>query len=191
MDDIMSMDVRHSDMIRHYLLNINVDPPPTYIEVGSCYGVSTFALLEASKITYAPCILIDIDFKPNVLEMLEDYEDVDVSLVKNKSVNVLPRVLRSDSILLLNGDHRLCTVSQEIEYILEAKPRIVILHDVDCMKEFCDGPLWAFGKLQQAGYNGVKDNKRRVGERTDRGLGILCLNYDDYEIAKQIINQYS
>jgi cephalosporin hydroxylase len=191
MDDIMSMDVRHSDMIRHYLLNINVDPPPTYIEVGSCYGVSTFALLEASKITYAPCILIDIDFKPNLLEMLEDYEDVDVSLVKNKSVNVLPRVLRSDSILLLNGDHRLCTVSQEIEYVLETKPRIVILHDIDYINEFCDGPSWAFGKLQQAGYNGVKDNKRRVGERTDRGLGILCLNHDDYEIAKQIINQYS
>jgi hypothetical protein len=188
LDNAMSMDLRHAKMIKEFVSSL--EGITKYIEVGCCYGISTASFLEASIIKNTKCILIDPSFQSNLVKMCENYNlqySDQLSMYEDYSFNVLDKVVDSESIVLLDGDHRLSAVKEEINILEKYKPRAIILHDVLYDDKYCDGPKWAFDRLCSIGYYGIIDGEERQSERTHRGLGILCKTPEDHCIAKSII----
>lgn len=183
MNDRMSMDIRHSFMLESFLSNIN--NLTHCVEVGSCYGISTAAILTCCELSNASCDLVDINFQPVIKTMYElSSSKIIINLHETSSIKCLDKILHQNSIVLLDGDHTLQYVTKEINIIKNFLPRSIVLHDVTNDSSCCDGPRWAFDELRSLGYYGIIDCKHRQTERTERGLGILCKSIDDYEVAK-------
>jgi hypothetical protein len=182
-EHVMSMDRRHAAMIRAFLLN--VEYPANVIEVGSCYGVSTAEILYACEEREFPCTLIDTHFQESIAAMAREAAGrVQLVLDVGHSVGVLGDYLRPESIVVLDGDHRRAYMELESEVIeRRGEPRAIVLHDVTTQRPDCDGPAWLLHHWQRKGYFVAIDFLPREGERTDRGLAILCREPRDAEVA--------
>jgi len=190
LQDSMSMDIRHAKIIELYLHHII--PFDNFIEVGSCYGVSTSCIVRACEETKSKCILIDIQFTDPVLKIYQESKgSVDLTLHQESSFSCLDRVLNSESIILLDGDHTLEAVQKETNILKKYMPRSIILHDVSNLSQYCEGPKWAFDEWTSMGYHGIVDCKDRIGERTHRGLGILCRDIEDYNKANFVMTLFT
>lgn len=182
LDNAFSMDARHAAMIRAFLLN--VDPPANVIEVGSCHGVSTSAVLAACEEAGFSCTLIDTVFRDSVKEMAREAAGR-VSLVMDvgHSVAVLGQYVTKQSIVVLDGDHHRAYMELESEILERQMPRALVLHDVTSDRADCDGPAWVLHRWQAFGYFVAIDYLPREAERTERGLAILCRDMQDAEVA--------
>lgn len=182
-DHVMSMDRRHAAMIRTFLLN--VDWPANVVEVGSCYGISTAEVLYACEEREFPCTLIDTHFQDSIAAMAREAAGrVQLVLDVGHSVGVLGGYLGPESVVILDGDHRRAYMELESEVIARhCQPRAIVLHDVTSQRPDCDGPAWLLHHWQQRGYFVAIDYLPREGERTDRGLAILCREPRDAEVA--------
>lgn len=178
----MSMDTRHAGAIGSFILNAG--GRANVIEVGCCYGVSTAEVLFACEHKGFPCVLVDTHFQKSVLDMARAAAGrVAVVLDVGHSVSVLSDYATPHSIVILDGDHRREYMELESEVLERVRPRAVVLHDVTSSRSDCDGPAWMLHRWQAGGYFVAIDYLAREGERTDRGLAILCRETADAEIA--------
>lgn len=184
--NVMSMDVLHAAMIRNFL--VNIESPANVIEVGCCHGVSTAAILQACEVTGFSCSLIDTFFQDSVKEMVREAAGrVSVVMDAGHSVAVLGDYCNRNSIVLLDGDHRRAYTELESEILERQPPRALILHDVTSNRADCDGPAWALHRWQAMGYFVAIDYLPREGQRTERGLAILCRDFSDAEVATGVM----
>lgn len=185
-DHVMSMDRRHALAIGAFLRNI--EPPASVIEVGCCHGVSTAEVLAACEEAEFPVLLIDTEFKPSVAEMAREAAGrVSLVLDVGHSASRLGDYLLPRSIVILDGDHRRSYMELESEVLERQPPRAIILHDVFGGRADCDGPPWMLHQWQRKGYFVALDFLPREGERTDRGLAILCREAEDAEVATRAV----
>lgn len=190
LNDTMSMDLRHGKIIEYLVKRLNTFSK--FIEVGSCYGVSTSCIVRACEETKNKCILIDINFTNPVLKIYEQSRgSVDLKLYQESSLSALEKELDHDSIILLDGDHTLSAVQAESSILKNYMPRCIILHDVSNSSQYCEGPKWAFDEWTSMGYHGIIDCKDRAGERTNRGLGILCRDAEDYQKIQFVMTLFT
>lgn len=179
---VMSMDARHAAMVRRFLLN--VEPPANVIEVGCCYGVSTAEVLDACEEAGFSATLIDTVFQDSVKAMAAASAGrIAMVMDVGHSVAVLGHYVTKQSIVLLDGDHRRAYMELESEILERQQPRVIVLHDVTSARPDCDGPAWVLHRWQAAGYFVAIDYLPREGERTERGLAILCRDVTDAEAA--------
>lgn len=180
----MSMDVRHARMLGNFLRSLK--PLDSVIEVGSCFGVSTAEVLAACEAANARCTLIDLVFQEPIKKMLvEACGRVRAYMVSDHSASILHRYMDENTVVLLDGDHRRCYMELEDEALVHGgPPRALILHDIASHRIDCDGPRWMLHQWQSRGYRVALDYMPREGERTERGLGILCRDAADAEIAR-------
>lgn len=187
LNDPMSMDQRHAAAIGSFLKNI--EPPAAVIEVGACYGVSTAAILDACEEADFSFTVIDTKFQESVKAMVKQAAGK-VALVTDSghSVAVLGDYLTPESIVLLDGDHRRAYMELESEVLERKPPRAIILHDVAAFRQHdCDGPAWLLHHWQAKGYRVAIDYQPRPGERTERGLAILCRDEADADVAMGVM----
>lgn len=179
----MSMDVRHAGMVGRFLRGLG--GLKSVVEVGCCYGVSTAEVLDACEQSGAQCTLIDLAFTQSVVKMLAAAcNRVRVSMASDHSAAVLGKHLSEECVLLLDGDHRRVYMELEDEILAKTPPRALILHDITSHRPDCDGPRWMLHRWQAKGYLAAVDYMPRDGERTERGLGILCRDAADAGIAR-------
>lgn len=189
-NNTMSMDIRHAKIIEHYILALETFSK--FIEVGSCYGVSTSCIVRGCEDTHNKCVLIDICFTEPVLKIREQSRgSLDLKLYQESSLVALTKEMDADSIILLDGDHTLNAVQSESDILKRYMPRSIILHDVSNTSQYCEGPKWAFDEWTSMGYHGIIDCKDRTGERTNRGLGILCRDIEDYHKAQTVMTLFT
>lgn len=182
----MSMDRRHAAAIGVFLLNI--EPPANVVEVGCCYGVSTAEVLGACERAGFSCTLIDTVFQASVAAMAREAAGkVLVVLDVGHSVAVLSDYVRKDSVVILDGDHHRAYMELESEILERTMPRAIVLHDVTSGRADCDGPAWFLHQWQAKGYFVAIDYLQREGERTERGLAILCREAVDAEVATRSV----
>ena len=179
----MSMDFRHAAWIGRFLRQI--PQLSSVVEVGCCFGVSTAEVLDACERTSASCTLIDTVFQQSVRSMAHSANgSVRLTMCSDHSAAVLDKYLIGGPVVILDGDHRRSYMELEDEILRKCPPRALILHDVSSHRLDCDGPRWMLHKWQAAGYRVVIDYLPREGERTERGLAILCATDDDARYAR-------
>lgn len=179
----MSMDFRHALMLGGFLTSL---PNMTSVaEVGCCFGVSTAEVLHACGAADASVALIDIAFQPSVQMMFAEAAGrVRVSMTCDHSASCLDRYVLENSVVILDGDHRRGYMELEDDVLGHILPRAIVLHDVTSHRADCDGPRWFLHRWQSRGYLVALDYMPREGERTDRGLAILCRDAADAQIAR-------
>lgn len=182
----MSMDRRHATMIWTFLHNLPA--PANVIEVGCCYGVSTAEVLDACETSGFPCTLIDTVFQQSISQMAREAAGrVPLVMDTGHSVGVLADYLRPHSVVILDGDHHRAYMELESEVLEKRPPRAIILHDVTSTRADCDGPPWFLHRWQANGYFVAIDYLHRDGERTERGLAILCREVEDAQLATRAV----
>jgi predicted O-methyltransferase YrrM len=174
----MSMDRRHAVAIGKFLRQCKgIDG---IVEVGCCYGVSTAEVLAAADEIDAHVVLIDPVHQPSLKAMVAEAPPKRVSLCKGTSVELLAKYLTAESIAILDGDHSLAAADFEAEICAAVMPRAIILHDVTNRAPGCEGPGWFMHVFQRVMYRPAIDCLPRHGERTGRGLAILCRDATDH-----------
>lgn len=183
---VTSMDRRHARSIGAFLLNI--EPKASVVEVGCCYGVSTAEVLDACEQSGFACTLIDTVFQPSVAAMAREAAGrVSIVMDAGHSVGVMADYIDKDAVVILDGDHRRAYMELESEILERRPPRAIVLHDVTSQRPDCDGPAWFLHRWQAAGYSVAIDYLPRDGERTERGLAILCRDPADAEVATRAV----
>lgn len=183
---VMSMDRRHAVMIGTFLQNL--EPPANVVEVGCCYGISTAEVLGACEVAEFSCTLIDTVFQHSVEQMAREAAGkIALAMDVGHSVGVLGQYLRPESVVILDGDHRRSYMELESEVLEKQPPRAIVLHDATSTRADCDGPPWFLHKWQANGYFVSIDCLFREGERTERGLAILCRDAGDAELATRAV----
>lgn len=179
---LWSMDLLHAQMIQRFIKESGLK---NVIEVGCAFGVSTSHIINALD-NEGSITLIDIEFSDNIrllLKKLTESQDsnINVECILSRSTQkendqyVLTKNVNENSVIILDGDHSLEVVSEEIRIILQnqTRPAAIVLHDTGSIYG-CPGPKEAERILQSNGYLIVKDEKSRPEMRTERGLS-LCV----------------
>lgn len=171
---VMSMDRVHAEWIAAVLRGLS---PATVIEIGCYAGVSTTAIAAAydSK-SVRDVHLIDIQIQQTVRNLADRRKRF--VLHEESSFTALPKIDASDDlVVIVDGDHSLGCVSQELPLILEKNPAAIIAHDVTAEAAGygqCDGARWLWETLQRAGWHCLVDCRRRPNASTHRGLLVAC-----------------
>lgn len=180
----MSMDLRHAAAIGRFLSSLPM--LSSVVEVGCCFGVSTAEVLAACESQRASLTLIDIAFQDSIRQMVAAAAgSVAVTMSADPSASVLARYATPQSAVILDGDHRQSYMELEDEILVKVQPRAIILHDVISFRPDTDGPRWFLHRWQSRGYLVAIDYLPREGERTDRGLAILCSSPADAVLAME------
>ena len=168
----MSMDRLHCEWM---LSVLRVLEPRCVIEIGCHMGVSTTAIVQAYD---EGCVdelhLIDVNLRPGVLKFARSC----VTFYERPSVHALPEIRPGgDLVVVVDGDHSLSCVQQELPLVLEKMPLAIIAHDVTAEAagyQQCDGARWLWEELQGSGWYCYVDCRRRPNAKTHRGLLVAC-----------------
>ena len=179
----MSMDRRHADVVGAFLRRCSL--PSNIVEVGCCYGVSTAEVLAAADGRGVRVELVDPAPQPSVLEMIAAAAPGRAGMHVGLSHELLPGLLKPESVLILDGDHRAEYMALEAKICRHVFPAAIILHDVTNRDPGCDGPGWFMHFFQRLTYRVAIDCHPRAGMRTHRGLAILCRSVSDHTIAME------
>ena len=163
-----SMDRLHCEWM---LAVLRVLEPRCVIEIGCHMGVSTTALVQAYD---EGCVdelhLIDVQLRPSVRRLARP----GVVFHERRSVEALPEIRPSgDLVAVIDGDHSLACVQQELPLVLDKGPMAIIAHDVTAEAagyQQCDGARWLWEELQGRGWSCYVDCRRRPNAKTHRGL---------------------
>jgi len=130
--------------------------------------------------------LIDIDIKPTVRRLAESGG---FHLHEMRSVDALPTIkARGDLMVIVDGDHSLACVRDELAGVLELQPSVIVAHDVTAEAAGygeCDGARWLWEQLQAAGWHCTVDCRRRSGASTHRGLLVACRDEHDADTVRK------
>lgn len=186
---IMSMDRVHVEWMAAVLAGLK---PRTVIEIGCYAGVSTRAVAAAydAKHIYE-AHLIDISIQPTVRAIAGGRERI--VLHEMPSTTALPEIeVLDDLVVLIDGDHSLGCVSQELPAVLKKGPRAIIAHDVTAEAAGygqCDGSRWLWEELQRDGWLCLVDCRRRPNAATHRGLLVACRDAGAHALAVEAMRR--
>jgi hypothetical protein len=186
---VMSMDRVHVEWMAAVLAVLK---PRTVIEIGCYAGVSTMAVATAYDRRHIyEAHLIDILIQPTVIAIAEGRERI--TLHQRPSTQALPEIaVLEDLVVLIDGDHSLACVSQELPAVLDKAPRAIIAHDVTAEAAGygqCDGSRWLWEALQREGWLCLVDCRRRPNASTHRGLLVACRDAGDFALAQEAMRR--
>ncbi len=193
-EDSWGMDYRHILILHNILLFHSFT---RVLEVGTHYGLSTTAFIEANHIRNKKLEihLCDIKFE-NSAKML-CREDCMVQFHEMKSSIYLPDAPKFDC-ALLDGSHIAEDVEDEFEYLCLNGIDTLILHDVNTQllpenkdTPWYDGPMFLKQKLVTSpDWFCLEDSLFRKGEKTERGLFFAKIKKIVYEYASKFFKYY-
>ncbi|NLI35359.1 MAG: class I SAM-dependent methyltransferase [Bacteroidales bacterium] len=186
------MDTRHVMILFNLLL---LQPYNRVLEIGSHYGYSTTAFLEALNVGFISEVhLCDIHFMDSVKHMYQNTKFVNrFFLHEERSVNFLMNAPFFDFVLL-DGSHIAEDVEDEFEYLSMNGTNSYLLHDTytQLLPEshdtpWYDGPMFLMEKMQcSPDWFCLEDHLYRDGEQTERGICFATKNKKMYERATLI-----
>lgn len=182
--DAMSMDRLHAEWLLAVLQELR---PSCVVEIGCWRGVSTTAIAEAHRLGCVDEVhLIDIDIKPTVRRLANAGG---LQMYEMQSVDALPMITaRGDVLVLVDGDHSLACVREELPLVLALNPSVIVAHDVTAEAAGygrCDGARWLWEQLQAAGWYCTVDCRRRQDASTHRGLLVACRDEPDAKCVRE------
>jgi len=193
-DDGWSMDERHV-MILFNLLQAY--PYKKVLEIGSHYGYSTTAFLEAiMNGCNFEVHLCDQCFKGSILDLCGRFNNVFTHQMRSEIY--LANSTRFDFVLL-DGSHISEDVEDEFEYLSLYGTTSILLHDT-CTQNlpenkntpWYDGPLLLKNKLLSSqDWLCIEDNKKRDGEMTERGLFFATKSPYIYSKSIEVFSYWS
>lgn len=185
-----AMDFRHVLVIYNVICACKFN---RIIEVGSHFGFSTTAFVEALKkgalFDFHVC---DIKIEKSVRDLSMMCR---MQIHECKSTTAI-RSYGPFDLAVLDGSHISEDVEDEFELLSMHSTGTYILHDSNTQllpessqTPWYDGPLFLKNKLMASpDWMCVEDCKYRIGERTDRGLFIATRRKDVYESALSVIS---
>jgi hypothetical protein len=172
----LAIDLRHRDWMAAILSSA---PLTRILEIGCGDGVSASAVFEAQhRGAQFEAHFCDLQFRPT-FHAVSARRTVHTSVLFHEMSSVEFIVRNGDidfDFIFVDGDHTLATVRAETEWLLNARPRIIMAHDTTCRirgaveYEWCNGPEYLKWAVQDAGYRILEDSLCRPGEATDRGM---------------------
>jgi hypothetical protein len=164
----MWMDLRHLGFLYEALF---AHPFRRVLEIGCFDGASTSALVQAvNEGCGAELHLCDTHFRPRLRAVVAQAARP-VVLHERPSVEVLGPGF---DLVIVDGDHRLETVSREVGLLLAHRVPTVVAHDTAVPPDRfpdCDGSRFLGHVFRHhPGYRCLEDSRPRPGEFTDRGL---------------------
>ena len=168
----------------HWMLAVlRAIEPYSVIEIGCHKGVSTTALAQAHAEGCVGVVhLIDPVIQPTVRRLARE----GVVLHECRSVDALPRITATDLACVIDGDHTLQCVRDELPLVLAKSPSVIFAHDVTAEAAGfgqCDGSRWLWEELQRLGWHCVVDCRRREQARTHRGFLVATRTLHDHTIV--------
>lgn len=179
------MDARHVELI--YRL-VSEGLFRNILEIGSWNGYSTSAFVQAQiegadfKLT-----VCDIEIRPRLMEVLKKSPaDVNIRNIQAKEV-----INEKYDLILVDGDHRLFVVAEEIEALLRCRTPNILAHDTSACVPWFDGSRHLANVFKYHGnYQWLEDNKKRPNEWTERGLFFASKHRSTFGAAKKIWEEY-
>jgi hypothetical protein len=157
--------------------------PYGVIEIGCHKGVSTTAIMQAhSEGAVEEVHLIDVLVQPTVRRLARP----GVVIHECKSVDALPSINIHDVAVVIDGDHRLSCVREELPLVLAMHPSVIMAHDVSAEAAGygdCDGSRWLWEELQRQGWHCAVDCRRRANSRTHRGFLIATRSIPQHSVV--------
>jgi cephalosporin hydroxylase len=192
-----AIDARHVMILYNLLL---VYPYKRVLEIGSHYGVSTTAFVEAlNQGASFKTFICDICFLDSVKELCQSLiSSGQVQLNERKSSEYLLNAQKFD-LALLDGSHIAEHVQDEFELLSLNSTQTYILHDTRTQllpesKEtpWYDGPLRIAEKLAASpDWLCIEDSIDRKGELTKRGFFFATRDIGLYRKATEIFNYWT
>jgi hypothetical protein len=165
------------------------------LEIGCLNGASSTAFVEAingQRLRHAT--FCDIDLRATLQEVLKECRFPDrIQTFEGRSVDLLRQ--RSDfDFVFVDGDHRLESVTEEVELLLLNPPTCVMAHDTSVRVtglDSCEGPAYLKWRLQTAGpYRCLEENTRRSDEEIWRGMFFATTSDEVFERARQALEKW-
>jgi len=148
------------------------------LEVGCWNGSSTSALVHAARGTPLKIEVCDVDVRPSLLKVLKGSKAV---IHQRTSLEVIKP---GYDLLILDGDHSLGHVNEELKLFRDAGIPSLFAHDVGSEgRAGCEGAVYlGYHFRNQDEYQVLEDRLDRPGEHTHRGL--LFATKDEAIFAK-------
>lgn len=159
------------------------------LEIGCWNGSSTSAIVQAARDTKnftTGLHFCDLEFRPLFIDVVRQLADasIEFSLHEKPSASVINA---SFDCIIVDGDHQLKTVAEELELLMEAGTETIIAHDTQSSVPWFDGSRHLAKILKSCGwYHYHEDSKVRKGEWTERGFLFLTMRHDLYETMTPI-----
>lgn len=193
-EDSWGMDVRHILILHNILLFPSISRA---LEIGTHYGLSTTAFIEANikRNDKLEIHLCDIKFEDSARRLCQ--EITDVRLHELRSSDYLQNSPKFD-FALLDGSHIAEDVEDEFEYLCLNGIDTLMLHDVNTQllpenneTPWFDGPMFLKQKLMASpDWLCLEDSLYREGENTERGLFFATTKKIIYDEASTIFEYF-
>lgn len=193
-EDSWGMDVRHILILHNMLLFPYFSK---VLEIGTHYGLSTTAFIEANikRDDKLEIHLCDIKFEDSARRLCQ--EIANVSLHELRSSDYLQNSPKFD-FALLDGSHIAEDVEDEFEYLCLNGIDTLMLHDVNTQllpenkdTPWYDGPMFLKQKLMASpDWLCLEDSLFREGERTERGLFFATTKKIIYDEASTVFEYF-
>jgi hypothetical protein len=193
----VAMDHRHI-FIMHEVLK--AWPFESALEIGSFNGASSTAFVEAinSGVGLGErgiATFCDVSISDSLIDVVRNCNDpARVRVTPQPSWAVLDSELPFDFVLV-DAAHDMDSVTLEVRRLLARRPVCVMAHDTsatDAGYSRCEGAAMlkrTFMGLR--GYRSIEDNRKRDGERTDRGLFLATTDMELYRRAANVFAEYA
>ncbi|HUQ69982.1 MAG TPA: class I SAM-dependent methyltransferase [Planctomycetaceae bacterium] len=165
------------------------------LEIGCLNGASSTAFVEAiNRGTLGYATFCDIDIRETLQDVLSQCRHPhQTATFTGRSADLLRQKTGFDFVFV-DGDHRLETVREEVDLLLEQRPICVMAHDTSAQiigLEGCGGLPYLKWRFQTAApYLCLEDNAPRPGERTQRGMFLATTSTDVFEIARASLQRW-
>lgn len=173
------MDARHVLFLYNTLM---VGKFKCVLEIGCYNGSSTSAMVQAlADGSDFELHLCDIEFRPILLQLLS-------RMVKRPILHKCrgAEIIGSDfDFVIVDGDHSLPVVSEEVALLLKAGTPTIAAHDITHMGDGYAGASYLASTLKEHGYLSIEDSRVRPGEWTERGFGLYTKRRDLYDVLSQ------
>ena len=171
------MDRRHILWLRYLLMQTGVERT---LEIGVHTGASASAFI-AAKVPDAH--FADIGITLEARKVIGEHG----TLHQRKGCDIIYDMPPFD-LVLVDGNHDLDSVTEEIEALEEKTPRIIVAHDItstDAGYPYCEGAAYLHKHLLYSGWLITTDTEDRVGEATKRGMLVATRDPALHQIAQE------
>jgi predicted O-methyltransferase YrrM len=188
-----AMDPRHVYMMFEIL---NGWPFKTALEIGSFFGASSTAFIEAiNRGSAMQAVFCDLTLSPSLHSVLFNCNDPDrIRTSCHPSTKVLDLAEVFDFILV-DASHDLESVTEELERLVPRRPLCVMAHDTnatDAGYPMCEGAKLLRETFQaMPEYFCLEDAKKRDGEKTERGLFFATTSPELFDLATKVFEKWS